>query len=103
MLEDFHNSHEDIVSLFQTLWNESIENIPVLLKALEKVPSYLQDKNFRYPYIRKLVYAIGAQPQPESLLALEKLASETEDEVIKELSLRQLEKRKLLGRWESDG
>ena len=35
LLEDFHNSHEDIVSLFQTLWNESIENIPVLLKALE--------------------------------------------------------------------
>lgn len=33
LLEDFHNSHEDIVSLFQTLWNESIENIPVLLKA----------------------------------------------------------------------
>lgn len=103
LLEDFHNSHEDIVSLFQTLWNESIENIPVLLKALEKVPSYLQDRNFRYPYIRNLVYAIGAQPQPESLLALEKLASETEDEVIKELSLRQVEKRKLLGRWESDG
>lgn len=101
LLEDFHNSHED--SLFQTLWNESIENIPVLLKALEKVPSYLQDRNFRYPYIRNLVYAIGAQPQPESLLALEKLASETEDEVIKELSLRQVEKRKLLGRWESDG
>ena len=49
------------------------------------------------------MYAIGAQPQPESLLALEKLASETEDEVIKELSLRQVEKRKLLGRWESDG
>ena len=57
LLEDFHNSHEDIVSLFQTLWNESIENIPVLLKALEKVPSYLQDRNFRYPYIRNLVYA----------------------------------------------
>ena len=43
---------------------------------------------------------IGAQPQPESLLALEKLASETNDTEIKKLALHQLEKRKELGRWE---
>ena len=50
--------------------------------------------------MQKIIYAIGAQPQPESLLALEKLASETDDEKIKELALHQLEKRKELGRWE---
>ena len=48
----------------------------------------------------KIIYAIGAQPQPESLSALEKLASETDDEEIKGLALHQLEKRKRLGRWE---
>ena len=55
---------------------------------------YLEPEDFKYPYIRKIIYAIGAQPQPESLLALEKLASETDDEKIKELALHQLEKRK---------
>ena len=33
-------------------------------------------------------------------MALERLASETDDEKIKELALHQLEKRKRLGRWE---
>ena len=51
-------------------------------------------QDFKYPYIRKIIYAIGAQPQPESLLALGKLASETNDIQIKELALHQLEKRK---------
>ena len=61
---------------------------------------YVETEDFKYPYVRKIIYAIGAQPQPESLLALEKLASETDDEKIKELALHQLEKRKRLGRWE---
>ena len=91
---NFHNSHEDIVDLFQTMWNNSTKNIPILLKAIDNIPEYLEDDDFKYPYIRKIIYAIGAQPQPESLLALEKLASETNDTEIKELALHQLEKRK---------
>ena len=35
-------------------------------------------------------------------MALEKLASETDDIKIKELALHQLEKRKRLGRWEQE-
>ena len=70
------------------------------LKAIDNIPEYLEDDDFKYPYIRKIIYAIGAQPQPESLLALEKLASETNDTEIKKLALHQLEKRKELGRWE---
>ncbi|MBV7441284.1 hypothetical protein KRX57_07610 [Weeksellaceae bacterium TAE3-ERU29] len=92
LLQSFHNSHEDIVSLFQSQWNNDIENISVLLKALERIPEYLQPEDFKYPYIRKIIYAIGAQPQPESLLALEKLASETNDNKIKELALHQRNK-----------
>jgi hypothetical protein len=94
LLLNFHNSHEDIVDLFQTMWNNSTKNIPILLKAIDNIPKYLEDNDFKYPYIRKIIYAIGAQPQPESLLALEKLAAETNDIKIKELALHQLEKRK---------
>jgi len=94
LLLNFHDSHEDIVDLFQTMWNNSTENIPILLKAIDNIPEYLEDDDFKYPYIRKIIYAIGAQPQPESLLALEKLASETNDIKIKELALHQLGKRK---------
>jgi len=100
LLLNFHNSHEDIVDLFQTMWNNSTKNISILLKAIDNIPKYLEDYDFKYPYIRKIIYAIGAQPQPESLLALEKLASETNDIKIKKLALHQLEKRKELGRWE---
>ena len=100
LLLNFHNSHEDIVDLFQTMWNNSTKNIPILLKAIDSIPEYLEPEDFKYPYIRKIIYAIGAQPQPESLLALEKLASETNDTEIKKLALHQLEKRKELGRWE---
>ena len=98
LLLNFHDSHEDIVDLFQTMWNNSTKNISILLKAIDNIPEYLEDDDFKYPYIRKIIYAIGAQPQPESLLALEKLASETNDIQIKELALHQLEKRKELGR-----
>ena len=94
LLLNFHNSHEDIVDLFQTMWNNSTENIPILLKAIDNIPKYLEDDDFKYPYIRKIIYAIGAQPQPESLLAIETLASETNDIKIKELALHQLGKRK---------
>lgn len=98
LLLNFHNSHEDIVDLFQTMWNNSTKNIPILLKAIDNIPEYLEPEDFKYPYIRKIIYAIGAQPQPESLLALEKLTSETNDTEIKKLALHQLEKRKELGR-----
>ena len=100
LLLKFHNSLQDILDLFQTMWNNSTQNIPILLKAIDNIPEYLEDDDFKYPYVRKIIYAIGAQPQPESLLALEKLASETNDIKIKELALHQLEKRKELGRWE---
>ena len=98
LLLNFHNSHEDIVDLFQTMWNNSTKNIPILSKAIDSIPEYLEPEDFKYPYIRKIIYAIGAQPQPESLLALEKLAAETNNTEIKKLALHQLEKRKKLGR-----
>ena len=55
----------------------------------------------KYPYIRKIIYAIGAQPEPYNIDALEKLATKTNDEQIKDLALHQIKKRKELGRWEA--
>ena len=87
-----------MASAFQTIFNNNTENIPILLKAIDNIPEYLEDDDFKYPYVRKIIYAIGAQPQPESILALEKLAAETNDTEIKKLALHQLEKRKELRR-----
>lgn len=101
LLEDWHIEHEDLIGFFQWDFNNNAENIPLLLLALVKRPKYLNgDEATKYSYIKKIIYAVGAQPQPESLSALEKLASRTRDEKIKELALHQLEKRKKLGRWE---
>jgi hypothetical protein len=97
----WHREHEDIIGLFQRIFNESKENITALLTAIEMIPEYLQEHDFKYPYIRKLIYAIGAQPEPYNIEALEKLVTEIDDEQIKELALHQIKKRKELGRWEA--
>lgn len=101
LLLNFHKSHEDIVSLFQLNYNKDSADILILIKAIENIPEYLQPDDFKYPYIRKIIYAIGAQPEPYNIEALEKLANETNDEQIKELALHQIKKRKKLGRWEA--
>ncbi|MEX0596249.1 MAG: hypothetical protein WD512_07090, partial [Candidatus Paceibacterota bacterium] len=97
ILEDWHTENEDIARYFQNEFNEDIENIPILIKAINSVPKYLQYDVMKYPYIRKIIYAIGAQPEPNNIKALERLSIETEDEQIKELALHQIEKRKKLG------
>ncbi|GIM53348.1 hypothetical protein CAPN004_23770 [Capnocytophaga cynodegmi] len=103
LLENWHIESEDVVSFFQYVFNENKNNITFLLKSLENIPEYLKiDTITKQSYIKKIIYVIGAQPQPESLLALEKLAQETNDKKIKELALHQLEKRKRLGRWEAE-
>jgi len=99
LLENWHNSHEGIVQSFQLDFNDDVENIPILLQAMKQVPKYIE-KIDSYPYIRKIIYAIGAQPEPYNLDALKKIVTETQDETIKELALHQIDKRKQFGRWE---
>ncbi len=101
LLSQWHKCHEDIASLFQNLFNNDKTNIPIIIQAILHVPFYLQEDDFKYPYIRKLIYAIGAQPEPFNLEALEELAR-SEDEKIKDLALHQIEKRKQYGRWENE-
>lgn len=100
ILENWHNENEDLVGFFQTIFNYEVENIKHLMQAINLVPDYLNYDDMKYPYIRKIIYAIGAQPEPFNIEALEKLANETDDEQIKELTLHQIRKRKELGRWE---
>ena len=101
LLEIWHIENEDIVRYFQNNFNDDRENISTLLRAIEIIPDYLKFDDMKYPYIRKIIYAIGSQPEPYNSEALEKLASETNDEKIKDLALHQIEKRKELGRWEA--
>ena len=91
---NFHDSHEDIVRLFQLRWNNNIENITILIQATRSIPLYIsQDSVIKHSYLQNIIYAIGAQPQPESLCALEYLLSETKDEEIKKMISSQIEKR----------
>jgi len=97
---NWHQKHEDIVDFFQKSFNNKQDNINILLLAIDNVPDYLSPDDFKYPYIRKIIYAIGAQPEPYNIEALKKLTKQTEDQEIKNLALHQIEKRKELGRWE---
>ena len=101
LLEENHFLHSDMASAFQTYFNTKPENLSSLLLALENIPKYLSEDDFKYPYIRKIIYAIGAQPEPYNIQTLEKLSTDTDDSEIKELALHQIDKRKKLGRWES--
>jgi hypothetical protein len=98
LLVNWHHVHEDIANSFQSRFNNDKDNIPVLLQALKQIPTYIT-KIDSYPYIRKIIYAIGSQPNPYNIEALNKL-SLCEDEKIKEIVLHQIEKRKKMGRWE---
>jgi hypothetical protein len=99
LLEQGHNEHEEIVNAFQTSLNDNPENLNALKLAFNKLPSYLQRDDMKYPYLRKIIYAIGAQPEPFNLATLKELVN-SEDDKIKELVLHQIEKRQRLGRWE---
>jgi len=69
--------------------------------ALNKLPDfYKSSDDLKYSYIRKIIYAIGAQPTPENIQALEEIAQSRDNE-IRNLALHQIKKRKERGRWES--
>lgn len=102
LLENWHRDHETMIATFQNHFNEDKENLKYLMQALSSLPDfYKYDEDLKYPFIRKIIYAIGAQPEPYNIQALEKI-SQSEDQEIKELALHQIEKRKKFERWEAD-
>jgi len=100
LLKNWHHEHEEIAGSFQAFFHNDKENIPILLEAINDVPKYLQIDDLKKSYIRKIIYAIGAQPEPENIKALEGLAK-SGDEKVRDLATHQIEKRKKLGRWEA--
>lgn len=102
LLENWHHGHEDIIGLMQQFFNSNKNNITYLTKRLSDLPEfYKHDECLKYPFIRKIIYAIGAQPEPYNFEALEKIA-QSDDQETRDLALHQIEKRKELGRWEAE-
>lgn len=99
LLKHGHNEHEEIVGLYQIKLNNNPLNTETLLKAIKNVPNYFSQNESKYSYIRKIIYDIGAQPEPYNVITLKMLAEEN-DVKIKELALHQIKKRQNLGRWE---
>ena len=100
LLKDGHYEHENIVTALQTYFNDDKHNIETLINALKKPPSYLAEDDMKYPYINKCIYAIGTQPEPYNILALEELSG-SGDVQIRDFALHQIEKRKRIGRLEA--
>lgn len=101
LLEDWHHDHERILQELQICFNEDKNSINYLIQILSSLPDFYQhDEDIKYPFIRKIIYAIGAQPEPYNIEALETLL-QSEDREIRELALHQIEKRNRLGRWEA--
>ena len=65
LLLNFHNSHEDIVDLFQTMWNNSTKNRAILLKALKNN----EDRSIMYDFadFKDVANLDGLFPDIESL------------------------------------
>jgi hypothetical protein len=91
LLENWHHHHEDIVGLFQRKFNDDVTLLPVLISAIHNVPNYLNPINLKYPYLRKIVYAIGAQSAPYNINTLELLCTFGDVELTK-LALHQIKK-----------
>jgi hypothetical protein len=100
LLIDGHFNHENIASSFQTYFNDDESFIKHLIQAINNIPDYLQYDDLKYPYLRKIIYAIGAQLSPFNIIALEGLLI-NEDLEIKNLVKHQIEKRERRGRWET--
>lgn len=101
LLNNEHYEHEEIAGVFQRTYNQNNKNADLLIRAISSVPKYLEIPDLKYSYIRKCIYAIGAQPNPTNINMLRTLCR-NEDLEISKLAQHQLNKRIELGRWEFD-
>ena len=92
LLKDFHHDHEYMVGAFQRFFNKNPKNIEVILKIMSDLPAfYRHDGDIRDPFIRKCMYAIAAQPEPNNIETLVQL-TRSKDESIHTYAQYQLEK-----------
>lgn len=99
--EDWHSEFENIIGGLQNYYCDDAKVIEPLLNIMYNPPKQYTQEDFYEPFIRKIIYAIGAQPEPYNLETLV-LLTKSDNEIIKRLALHQLEKRKRLGRWEAE-
>ncbi len=92
LIEHYHHEHEHIVSAFQTHFNKNKDNLEFLLKAIQNIPPYFEGLS-RKSYIKKIIYAIAAHPNPYCQHTLKKL-TQSENKAIKNLAQAQLTKNK---------
>lgn len=105
ILDHRHNQHENMAGWFQRQFNNNPGNLPSLVSCLLDPPEYLHPDNYEYTYIRKLIYAIGAQPTPNSMDALLYLDKNSPsifrgDSQFVDLVKYHIEKRNKMGRFE---
>lgn len=90
LLDDWHQEHSELITTLQIHEIKEAFNVDVIRWSLEHLPAYLaRDQDIKHSYIKKCMYAIAAQPQPEANLALQEL-QESEDEIISKLASDQL-------------
>jgi hypothetical protein len=99
--EYWHFERENIIGGLQNYYCGDIKVIEPLLKLMHNPFKQFLHIDFYGPFVRKIIYAIGAQPEPANMEALEEL-TKSENVIIRHLAIHQLEKRKLLGRWEAE-
>ncbi len=90
LLEDWHQEHSELITAIQFHESKMAFNVEVIRWSLEHLPTYLaKDQDVKHSYVKKCMYAIAAQPQPEAKLALQEL-QESEDDTISRLASDQL-------------
>jgi hypothetical protein len=99
--EDWHDMHERYIGGLQNYYCGDIKVIEPLLALMHNPFKQFLHIDFYGPFVRKIIYAIGAQPEPANIEALEEL-TKSENVIIRDFAIHQLDKRKLLGRWEAE-
>lgn len=100
LLQTWHNEHENIVHDLQRYYHEDTKTINTLLHLIHNPPNRNAEVGFFEVFVRKVIYALGAHPEPYNFEALAELAK-SDNLIIKDLAIHQIDKRKILGRWEA--
>jgi hypothetical protein len=89
--EDWHHSHEDIVSILSEKW-PTIEIVEALFRATQWIPKSLEYDDFRALAV-KAIWALGKIPGPGAETKLETLAH-SDNAILRKNAVEQLERRR---------
>ena len=87
--EDWHTSHEDVVSALVNL--PTVDNVEALFRATQWVPAYLEFDDNRALAV-KAIWGLGAIPDAKAKAKLEILAY-SENDILRTNAIKQLERR----------